>query len=168
MEIYQETIHQDDGYIFVKPICDFFEISHHNQQRKITNDEHKAFRWIKKSNEQQFGDNRKHLAVDSSSFLRWILGINPNIVSIDLKDKLIYYQNHVADFLYGDINRKFEGQNLNKQLRIINNEIDELKRQVAEKEKEAKAIKQQLDQIFNHYLHGNQTQIDFKEPVLLE
>lgn len=117
LDMFRETVQYSGQNIWIKPVCEFFEISLQNQQRKIKNDSILGKLWIKKSadlseNEnleaksaQDLGeiDSNGRILLSKKGFVRWIQIINPNTVADHLLDKFSFYQEFVFDYLYGSV-----------------------------------------------------------------
>jgi hypothetical protein len=103
ISMFQSTIKYSGDVIFIKPFCDFFGISYQNQQRFISNDHILKRSSTKKSSMFIFGDERERLALPKKSFIRWIQLINPQIVQVTLREKLIVYQEMIYDFLFSSV-----------------------------------------------------------------
>jgi len=106
IQIYTQTIIRNDNYIFVKPICDVFQIDYDNQVKKFKKDPILKNQTSKKTDETYFGDKIPRLAVSASGFVRWIQLITPSIVQVSLREKFQYYQVFIFDYLYGTLSEK--------------------------------------------------------------
>lgn len=106
ISIFQQTVLNDDGYIYIKPLCDLFKINYENQTRRISSDQILQRCSIKKSNKSIFGDQIPRIAVTKRGFIRWIQIINPQIVQVDLREKFENYQEQIFDFLYDRVERQ--------------------------------------------------------------
>lgn len=127
--IFKNTIiYDENNYIFIQPLCDFFEINYKNQQRFIQNDQILKSEGIKKSHSLMFNDNYKRAALTKKGFVRWIQLLNPNIVKSELREKLIQYQCFIFDYIYGEplipnIKRQFE---IDSRMKVLNREINNM------------------------------------------
>jgi hypothetical protein len=107
IKMFSNTIKYDDNtWIWVKPVCDFFKINYENQTRKIKSDPILANHSTKKSNSLMFGDNYPRLLVDKIGFIRWIQLINPNTIATELRSSFEKYQELVMEFLFGSVERE--------------------------------------------------------------
>lgn len=106
VSIFQQTVLNDDGFIYIKPLCDLFKINYENQTRRIYNDVILQRSSTKKSNKLIFGDNIPRVAVTKRGFIRWIQIINPQIVQVDLREKFESYQEQIFDYLYDRVERE--------------------------------------------------------------
>jgi hypothetical protein len=112
----------DGDFIFIKPLCDFFQIDTENQVVKIKNDPILANCYGKNSNKTMFGDNYPRFCLDKKGFVRWIQIINPNIVADNLRANFIVYQELIFDFLYGASDEQKMIATLNRQLQELKSE----------------------------------------------
>lgn len=84
----------------IKPVCIFFGISVQNQHKKLKKDYNFKNLWTKMSTDfGRIGDNGQIL-LSKKGFVRWIQSINSNIVKIELKETLSFYQSMIFDYLY--------------------------------------------------------------------
>lgn len=121
-QIFEKTIQSDEDYIFIKPLCDFFGIDTENQVLKIKNDPILAICYGKNSNKTMFGDNYLRFFLDKKGFVRWIQIINPNIVSPDLREAFLTYQELIFDYLYGAAEEQMMIAKLNAKLQEMKSE----------------------------------------------
>jgi hypothetical protein len=108
ISMFKDTVRYSGDSIFVKPICDFFQIDYENQLKRINKDPILSKLALKKTSITQFGDGFGRITLPKKGFIRWIQLINPQLVQVNLRDKLIEYQTSVFDFLYGYIEREEE------------------------------------------------------------
>ena len=120
LQMFEKTIQNDENFIFIKPLCDFFGINHERQGDRIKNDVILARSSTKKSMMMANGHTYPRICLDKKGFIRWIQIINPNIVSVELRETFINYQEMVFDYLYGAA----EENNL---IGKLNKEIQEMK-----------------------------------------
>ena len=130
LAIFEKTIHCDDQYIFIKPLCDFFKIDPENQGDRIKNDPILANSSVKKPMKSMFGDNYPRVCLDKKGFIRWIQIINPNIIADNLRDSFITYQELIFDYFYGAAEEQMiigrlsaRLQEMKSQYSILGNEI---------------------------------------------
>lgn len=122
ISVFHQTVLKDGDDIFIKPLCDLFQINYENQARKISKDSILKRSSTKKSNKLIFGDNIPRIAVTKRGFIRWIQLMNPSIVQVDLRKKFEIYQEQIFDFLYDRAERQED------QARISYNRLNKLKR----------------------------------------
>lgn len=115
--MFTDTIRYKGANIWIAPVCDFFQISLQNQQRKLKTDPILSKLWIKMStdsleNENLDGkistdlgeiDKNGRILLTKKGFLRWIQIINPNTLQEELREKFIMYQEMISDFLFGSL-----------------------------------------------------------------
>jgi len=90
----------DDGSIFVEPVCKFFGINFKSQKRRFLEDPILQSEGTKKYHELAFGDKRLRLCVGRRGFIRWIQIINAEIVHPHLQKLFIEYQVAIFNYLY--------------------------------------------------------------------
>ena len=142
--MFKKTVTYEHGNIWVKPVCDFFNLDVKNQYTKIKNDPILG-KLVGKNppdlgeNENLVGknpadlgqiDNNGRILLSKKGFLRWIQIINPNTIDKNLRGSFIIYQELIADYLFGaaeeqkligNLNAKL--QNLKLDYSMIGNEI---------------------------------------------
>jgi hypothetical protein len=101
LTMFRQTIQYSGQYIWVKPVCEFFEISLQNQHRKIKNDSILGKLWTKKSADLGQIDNNGRILLSRKGFIRWIQIINANTIVERLREKFSIYQELIFDYLYG-------------------------------------------------------------------
>jgi len=104
--MFERTVKYSNDVIFIKPLCDLFNISYENQCRVISNDEILQTSSTKKSDKMLFGDKRERVCLTKKGFIRWIQLINPQIVQVSLKENFIKYQILIFDYLYGNVEKE--------------------------------------------------------------
>lgn len=133
--MFNQTVRYEQNLIWVKPVCDLFNLDVQNQYLKIKKDQILSKLYGKNStdlakNEKLVGKNSTDLGeIDSNGrillskkgFLRWIQIINVNTITPELRDKFILYQTMISDFLYGN----FETE---EQMRVDYVRLDKLKK----------------------------------------
>ncbi|HMG94374.1 MAG TPA: phage antirepressor N-terminal domain-containing protein [Chryseolinea sp.] len=155
LEMFNATVKYTGEHIFIKPFCDFFQINMQNQYRSIDKDEILRSERIKKSSMLLFNDERARVALSKRGFTRWIQILNPQIVQVSLRQKLIQYQRLIFDFLFGKVER-------DEQIKVIAHRRDKLKRL---KSKIAIEISLCEEQIYDHLLGKSpQGKLDFSSP----
>lgn len=103
MVMFQQTIKKmDDEAIFVKPLCDLFNLNYDNQVSNIKNDRILSKSTGKKPDKMFFNDSYPRLYLTKKGFVRWVQIINPNLIDEQLKEKFETYQEMLFDFLYGE------------------------------------------------------------------
>jgi hypothetical protein len=115
--IFKETVKYEGSDIWIKPICDFFNINYENQTRVIKSDKILSNQSTKKSSSLMFGDNYRRVLLTKKGYVRWIQILNSNIVKEELREKFEYYQEVIFDYIFGSIEEK--EQIAQKKLRLI-------------------------------------------------
>ena len=120
LEMFKKTVQYEHSYIWVKPVCEFFELNVQSQQRKLKKDPILEKLWTKTStdltkneklvgkNTPDFGivDNNGRVLLSKKGFVRWIQIINTNTVAEPLREKFSIYQELVFDYLYGNMEQE--------------------------------------------------------------
>jgi hypothetical protein len=151
LSIFNRTIKTDDEYIFVKPLCDFFQIDYENQVDKIRNDAILSLQSVKKPNEKLFGESRPRVCLTKKGFIRWIQLINPKTLPSNLQVQFMEYQTDIFDFFYGTAQEETEIRRLMGEQQRIDLQLKELAAQ-----------KRQLRKSLNSALYGRyQYQLEF-------
>ncbi len=101
LNIFKQTVVEEKDLIWIKPLCDFFDLSAQNQHRKLKNDLILANLWTKKSTDFGEIDKNGRILLTKIGFVRWIQLINYNTVREDLRDSFVEYQAMILDYLYG-------------------------------------------------------------------
>lgn len=108
-------VENEDEYVFVEPLCDFFGINFKNQKRTINEDSILKSEGTKKYHELLFGDKRLRLCLPKRGFIRWVQIINAQLVHPELRELFIQYQVAVFDYLYnGTESRRIQLEDLRK------------------------------------------------------
>jgi hypothetical protein len=137
LSMFDSTVKYSGENIFVKPFCDFFQIDYDNQCRIINNSVLLKKLAGKNTSTFLFGDNFKRVTLSKRGFISWILQINPQIVQVNLKEKLLQYQELIFDYMFGVI--EFENKTklaytrLNKLKRLqsrIKSEINKSEKEI--------------------------------------
>lgn len=113
--LYKKTAQMDDDlYIAIKPVCDFFGIDYKHQARKLRRDA--VLRQLSCLNTTVAGDSKQRsmISVQKNHFLLWLAKITPLMVDANLREKFIQYQLHIHEYferIQGDASyyqRKFK------------------------------------------------------------
>lgn len=70
LAMFSQAVKYESDYIWLKPVCDFFQINYENQTRKIKNDLILANQSTKKSNSLLFGDNYPRILFTKPAFIK--------------------------------------------------------------------------------------------------
>ena len=181
LKMFSDTIKNENGLIWITPVCEFFNLHVQNQYSKIKNDPILGKLYGKnhtdlEKNEDLYGKNRTDLEknedqvrkivpvfgeIDKNgrilltrkSFLRWIQIINPNTIPENIRDNFILYQEMIADFLFGSIE---EHETITK----VNHELQQWKQKYSEAGTMIKKTQIELTDLLNARY---QYRIDFKQ-----
>jgi hypothetical protein len=113
--IFKKTVQLDDNeYIAIKPLCDFFGINYKHQAHRFKND--RVLHQLSRKNRTTGADGKQYLmiSVHKHGFLIWLAGISSNLVDQNLREKFIQYQLHIHEYferIQGDASyyqRKFK------------------------------------------------------------
>ena len=185
VKMFTDTIRYKGANIWIAPVCDFFQISLQNQQRKLKTDPILSKLWIKMStdsleNENLYGKNHTVLVknedlygkistdlgeidkngrilLTKKGFLRWIQTINPNTIPIGIRDNFILYQEMVSDFLFGSMEE-------HETITRVNYELQQWKQRYGEAGTMVKKKQTELILLLNTRY---QYRIDFKQTKTL-
>lgn len=151
IQLFQETIIEHEDHVFIKPICDFFEINYENQQRILKKHPVLSNFTDLKVDDVHFLDKKKRTSLPKQQFLVWILGLPYQICREDLREKFAFYQSNIFDYLFGAVK-------MNDQIRK-----DLLRKKIIETQ--MKAYKKELSEINSRYQKflKNQLFIEFEE-----
>lgn len=137
LTMFQQTVKFEQESIWIKPICDFFDIGYKYHLKVIRNDHILGSMVGKKTNELLFGDKYERVLLPKIGFLRWIQLINPKTVREELRESFKQYQILVVEYLFGSVKRIEQAGVHYKRLKklerlksIINTEIKSVKRQL--------------------------------------
>lgn len=155
LEIFKLTIRGNNGQIFVKPLCDFFNLDPDNQVENIKKDPILKNCTGKFRDKLIFGDNYPRVSLPKKGFIRWIQILNPNLVSEDLRESFIHYQALIFDYMYDSTETEEQAASDYARLKEVKSQYAELGREI-----------QRLEKNFNNYLMNKfgQFSIDFKQP----
>lgn len=131
--MFRKTVSFEFENIWVKPVCDFFNLDVQNQYTKIKNDPILGKLYGKNSTdsaktEKLYGkntpdlgeiDNNGRILLSKKGFLRWIQIINPNSIDKRLRDSFISYQELISDYLFGAAEEQMLIGNLNAKLQSL-------------------------------------------------
>jgi hypothetical protein len=101
LRIFSETVKIDGDKIWVRPVCNFFQIDVRNQHKNIKKDA--ILSKMVGKNTPSLGeiDDYGRIWLTKKGFSRWIQIINPNIIPDELREQFIEFQSMLDDFLYG-------------------------------------------------------------------
>lgn len=142
LKMFTETVHEENNLIWVRPVCDFFQIDVRNQHKNIKNDA--ILSKMVGKNTPSFGqiDDYGRIWLTKKGFIRWIQIINPNIIPAELRDRFIEYQEKVSDFLLGSIEE-------HQAIASANNRLQQLKATYSETGNEIKRVQAELNELLN-------------------
>ena len=153
LTMFNQTIKYSGKNIWINPVCEFFEISVQNQQRKLKKDAILKKLWTKKSTDLGEVDKNGRILLSKKGFVRWIQLINPKTVRDELREKFVKFQELIFDFLYGSADEQEKAKVNYARLQKLEN----LKAKIGV---EIKRLKKELKQHWsNRYL---QTTIPFQ------
>lgn len=149
IQVFNTTIRSEGEFIFVKPVCDFFQIDYKNQVEKIREDPILAECSGKKANVPLFGDNYPRVYLTRRGFIRWIQVINAMTVPEHVQEAFVRYQADIFEFMYGSVEQESELRSLVKEDHRID---DQLKVLVRERRLIRAALKQTLADRYQYAL----------------
>jgi hypothetical protein len=151
LQVFQHTVQYSGDLIWIRPVCDFFEISVQNQHRKLKSDPIFSKLWIKKStdspeNPNLYGksltdlgdiDQNGRILLSKKGFMMWLYMINPTTIKNELQPQFFIFKEMISDFLYGHVEVEVETsvdyRRLSKLKRlygIIGREIQRLEKKI--------------------------------------
>ena len=80
LQIFNQTVQFEMDLIWVKPLCDFFNLNVQFQSRKLKNDPILSKLWTKTSRDLGEIDPNGRILLSKKGFIRWIQTINPNTI----------------------------------------------------------------------------------------
>lgn len=115
--MFRQTIQYSGQNIWVKPVCEFFELDVRNQHKKIKNDpilgklvgkntpDFDETGKLVEKNHTDLGeiDSNGRILLSKKGFVRWVQIINSNTVAEHLREKFNVFQEYVFDYLYGSV-----------------------------------------------------------------
>ena len=115
LAMFRKTVQYSGQNIWVRPVCEFFNLDVQNQYTKIKKDPILGKLYGKNNtdltkNEKLVGknapdlgeiDNNGRILLSKKGFIRWIQIINANTIVEHLREKFSLYQEFVLDYLYG-------------------------------------------------------------------
>jgi len=129
IQAFNATIKTEGDYIFVKPVCDFFNIEYNNQVERIKVDSILSTCFGKKSNSLIFGDNYQRIYLTRKGFVRWIQLINPSLIPEELQERFVKYQADIFDFMFGTAEQEIRLRELVKEENRTEEDLTILRRQ---------------------------------------
>ena len=171
LKMFTDTIKNENGLIWIKPVCDFFKLHVKNQYHNIKKDpiltklvqknrpDLNQNEKLVQKNIPDFGeiDKNGRILLSRKGFLRWIQIINPNIIPEDFRDSFILYQGMLADFLFGSVEE-------HETITRINQELQQWKQKYSEAGTMVKKKQVELTLLLNIRY---QYRIDFKKDKIL-
>lgn len=129
LAMFEKTVHYEESrLIWVRPVCDFFQIDVRNQHRKIKSDPVLGKLVEKSTPDLGRIDENGRILLSKKGFLRWIQIINPNIIPEELKGNFIRFQELLADYFYGSVSEESqisslvaESGDIDSQLNVLRN-----------------------------------------------
>jgi hypothetical protein len=133
LSMFNQTVKYSGDAIFVKPVCDFFQIDYDYQLRRINSSELLKRYAGKNPDKMLFGDERERVTLTKKGFIAWILQINPQVVyNNNLRNQLVQYQSLIFDFMFGSMQRESIAKSmyarLNKLKRLKSKVMHEINR----------------------------------------
>lgn len=129
IQAFNATIKTEGDNIFVKPVCDFFNLEYNNQVERIKVDSILSICFGKKSNSLIFGDNYQRIYLTRKGFVRWIQLINPSLIPEELQERFVKYQADIFDFMFGTAEQEIRIRELVKEDNRTEEDLAILRRQ---------------------------------------
>jgi hypothetical protein len=158
LRIFSETVKIDGDKIWVRPVCNFFQIDVRNQHKNIKKDA--ILSKMVGKNTPSLGeiDDYGRIWLTKKGFSRWIQIINPNIIPDELREQFIEFQSMLDDFLYGSAE-------LHTAIRKTRAELDEWTAMYSTSGNMVKRKKKELDELLNNMF---QYRLPFNETKQLQ
>lgn len=155
IKMYSDTIKYDDGdMIWVKPVCDLFNLHVQNQYIKIKNDPILGVLYGKNSTDLGKIDTTGRIFLSKKGFLRWIQIINANTIDENLRENFTMYQSQISDFLYGSAELHTAIRNTRAELEEWSAMYSTAGNMIQSKKKELEEL---LNNMFQYRLPFNET-----------
>lgn len=157
LQMFTATVKFENENIWIKPVCDFFNLHLQNQYTKIKNDPILGKLYGKNrteivENENLVVKNRTDLGeidqngrilLSRKGFLRWVQIINPNTIDENLLSQFLVFQELIFDYLIGSAEEQ-------KRIGDLNANLQELKSEYGRLGAEVKATQKALIEALNH------------------
>ncbi len=154
LTIFKKTVQYSGQNIWIKPVCEFFDLNVQNQQRKLKKDKILGNLWIKKSTDLGEIDKNGRILLSKKGFIRWIQLINFNTIRQELQDSFIQFQEMIFDYLYGKTESEQQAKIDYMRLKRLKNLYAKIGREI-----------QRVEKGFNNYLENRfvQYKLDFSK-----
>ena len=143
LKMFTETVKETDNMIWVRPLCDFFQIDVQNQHKNIRNDAILSKLYGKNNTDLGKSDQNGRIWLTKKGFIRWIQIINPNIIPAQLQEQFIEYQEKISDFLLGSMEE-------HEMIAATNNRLQNLKGQYSQLGNEIRQTQKELQNLLNN------------------
>jgi len=157
LKMFTETVKEENSLIWIKPLCDLFNLHAKNQYSKIKSDpilgnlvgknrpDSSKNTNLDGKNRTDFGiiDQNGRILLTKKGFLRWVLIINANTIDENLQAKFIEYQEKVSDFLLGSMEE-------HEMIAATNNRLQNLKGQYSQLGNEIRQAQKELQNLLNN------------------
>jgi hypothetical protein len=147
LKLFQDTVHISDGHIFIKPVCDFFNIDGNWQVEVIKKHHILSASYEKNKDKSLFGDNIARAALGKEAFITWILLINVNLVREDLQEQFKKYQSLIFTYLLGSLKDREYLKNSNQRLDKLIRLRDLMNKEITAERKNIKGLLENSFQI---------------------
>lgn len=143
LQMFNATVKIENENIWIKPLCDFFNLHVQNQYTKIKNDP--ILGSIYGKNHKQMGEIDSHgrIFLSKKGFLRWVQIINPNTIDDNLVPQFLVFQELIFDYLIGSAEEQKRIGDLNANLQTLKSEYGRLGAEI-------KATQKALIEALNH------------------
>lgn len=167
LKMFTETVQEENNLIWIKPLCDFFNLHAKNQYSKIKSDP--ILGNLVGKNRPDSGENENlvgkkatdfgiidqngRILLSKKGFLRWVQIINPNTVDENLQDSFIQYQEKISDFLLGSMEEHEAIAKTNQRLQGLKQSYSEIGNEIKQAQKELNEL---LNNRYQYRLPFNQ------------
>ena len=143
LKIFSETVKLDGDKIWVRPLCNFFQIDVRNQHKNIKKDAILSNMVGKNTPSLGEIDDYGRIWLTKKGFSRWIQIINPNIIPAELREQFIEFQTMLDDFLYGSAE-------LHEAIKKTRLELEEWTAMYSTSGNMVKRKKKELEELYNN------------------
>ena len=143
LTMFNKTVKIENETIWIKPVCDFFNLNVQSQQRKLKSDPILSKLWTKISTDLGEIDQNGRVLLSKKGFLRWVQIINPNTIDENLLSQFLIFQELIFDYLIGSAEEQ-------KRIGDLNSKLQELKAEYGRLGAEVKATQKALFEALNH------------------
>ncbi|MEM8564920.1 MAG: phage antirepressor N-terminal domain-containing protein [Bacteroidota bacterium] len=144
-EMFKSIVRIQNECIWVKPVCDFFNLDVRNQHKKIKNDPILSKLVEKNTPDSSDIDKNGRILLSKKGFVRWIQLINANTIAENLRSKFIRFQELIFDYLYESMEQVADITKSYKRLRKLRSLQSKIAHEIS---REKQRVKNYMDNRF--------------------